>query len=277
MAIKSYPNFGPWAHDQSNFLWIDITVLEMLSQNTLVRSNGGDVGTTIPVRNTGVTYRLLAPPEVQYSGGHTWDDYENITSRLANVISSWAQPYQDVQSVIGNLLSQGPTALKNASTSQGIWEAIKTTVGAEVVQYRVDSPIVYKRSEAIRYLIPFEFAVYSNSNSTNSSGYDIFNMINDLVRYSCPKRKNDDFIKITPPNIFHIQTFPPTNMFNIQRAAITSFNISMQEHYHHGYPSKMQAQLEFQDITPLFEDKFPRAGYTMGIVTTGLSGLAPGE
>lgn len=259
-----YPNFGPWMANQDAYLWIDITVLEISNQSTIARNT---VDKSIPVRQEGTVFRLLAPADIQFALDHSWDDYENITSRLANVISSWMVPTTDAAGVVGNLWSQAKTLISGKDLAKGGFEisaAIKSMVGVNVQQYRVDTPLVYKKSNPIQYTLTFEFAIYGKG---KNRGSDIYDITNKLLQFSSPKRKGDAFLEINPPNIFHIQTYPETNMFKIQRAAITSITTSMKEHYHHGYPSTMQTQITFQDITPLFSDKFASDTNKLPLVT----------
>jgi|WetSurMetagenome_2_1015567.scaffolds.fasta_scaffold48864_2 hypothetical protein len=268
-----YPCWGPWAKNPDNYLWIDITVLEIDRQSTLPRNS---VDKSIPVRQEGTVFRLLAPSDVIFSLGHRWSDYENITSRLANVISSWMVPTTDAGGVIGNLWSQAKTLITGKDLAKGgvdISQAIQNMVGVDVQQYRVDTPLVYKSSEPIQYVFPFEFAIYGQG---KSQGPDIYDITNRLLRFSCPKRKDNSFLEIKPPNIFSICTYPETNMFKIQRAAITSITTNMKEHYHHGYPSVMQTQVTFQDITPLFEDKFATDTNKLPLVTGTVTGGSEG-
>jgi hypothetical protein len=253
----TYPNFGPWAHNQENFLWIDITVLTITNQKTIAR---GDAQTAIPTTPQGTKFRLLAPADINFGISHHWDDYENITSRLSNIVSSWYTPLKDLRQTVTNaynaLTQSGTGVTGGAATTVGAVEnAIGGLANSDVVNYRVDTPLVYKASDPIQYVFPFEFAVYGKGKTT---GADIYDIINQLLRFSSPKKPNEGIISIKPPNIFHIQTWPDTKMFTLQRAALTSATINMKEHYHHGYPSTMQANVTFQDITPLFDDKFPQ-------------------
>jgi hypothetical protein len=278
-----YPNFGPWAAHQDNYLWIDIIVLDITKQSTIARSNAQ---AAITAEKQGTTFRLLAPSPINFGISHDWNEYENITSRLANVISSWMTPKADVSGMVSYLWEQGGKLITGndlAKGGAGISDAIQRLVGVDVKQYRIDTPLVYKRSNPIQYIFPFEFAVFGNTGKRpvpNSEGQDIFEIINELIRFSCPKKEGNSFLEIKPPNIFHVQTYPETNMFKLQRAAITGITTDIKEHYHHGYPSAISTQITFQDITPLFEDKFSEnAGdlpLVTGSTTTGLGGGASG-
>jgi hypothetical protein len=268
----TYPNFGPWAHKQENFLWIDITVLTITNQKTIVRGSAEKV---IPAVRQGTKFRLLAPVDINFGISHSWDDYTNITSRLANIIASWMVPLNDIRGVYTSLSESGISGLTGTAQTKGgaIENAIQNLAGSEVVNYRVDTPLVYKGSEPIQYVFPFEFAVYGAGKTT---GFDIYDIVNQLLRFSSPKKDDERLVTIKPPNIFHIQTWPDTKMFTLQRAALTSATISMKEHYHHGYPSAMQANVTFQDITPLFDDKFPQYEGALPIATGGIE-TTPGS
>ena len=146
--VIQYPNFGPWSHDIENYLWIDIKVYEIINQQTLARGSANDI---IPVRVLDDSFRLLAPRELQFAASHDWRDYENITSRLADVLSSWMIPSADIYGIIQNNLSGFFSGNESKATlsSGTIWNKIQSLAGSTVTNYRVDTPLVYKSSTPI--------------------------------------------------------------------------------------------------------------------------------
>ncbi|MFA5025023.1 MAG: hypothetical protein WC503_00750 [Candidatus Shapirobacteria bacterium] len=253
MAEYQFPDFGPWASNPQDCLWIKISACKYEGQTSNIRSSDAQVR----VGATEGVFKFLAPNDIQLNLDHSWENYENITSRMANVISNWMIPWQDLKNAAGNF---SPWAdVKNLLS--GNWDSKKTgmdtlsgklssMLSGDVINYRVDAPLVYKGTQNLEYNFNFELAVYQ------ASDYEkIENAIIDLMKFSSPKKIVNNVLSITPPHIFKIESIPK-GIIKLQYAALKTVQPELSYPFVKGKPTSCKLQLTFQDITPLFDSTF---------------------
>ncbi len=240
-----------------NGLWINLTVMELNS-----KTQSANPRAPISIANQNVCqFSLLCPDEVQLGISHEWPQYASITAKLADT----ANRYYTASKQIG-------AATKNAA---GMITGLGGTGLENVVNTRVDSPLVYKTSNPITYTFQFEMAAYG----VGDNGY-MFDMINALLQFSSPKQPTDNYgagagglsIVILPPNVFTVKTDTPAGgqsspslpLLYIQYAALTQIQPTYKGPYVNGAPMACSLTLTFTDITPLFATSFTQGS---GITT----------
>jgi hypothetical protein len=244
------PNFGPWASNRQNCLWIKISAHKYGSQDANVRGSAAQSAVRLGALEE--TFTFLAPPDIQLNLDHSWENYENITSRMANVISNWMIPWQDLKSAYRGTTWDNISDIFKGGGENG-FGTLSANLGkmlkGDVVNYRVDAPLVYKGTQNLEYNFNFDLASY-----TGDTGL-IENLVKDLMMYSSPKKKENDLLSITPPHIFKIETIP-TGIIFLQAAALKTVQPELSYPFINGHPTVCKLQLTFQDITPLFDTTF---------------------
>jgi len=249
------PQEGP-AINQSTSLWVEINAYKYSPQSSNVRSPNA-------VRHGALegVFRFLAPSDIQLNLDHNWAEYENITSRMANIVSNWAVPIQDIKSAYTNTTGKiwgaltgqggGSTAQNPGtnSTVNTIANALSNFLSGDVVNYRIDAPLVYKGTANLEYNLNFDLALF-----TERPSY-IEEILRSLMKFSSPKKDGDNFLSIIPPHIFSVKTIPG-GLINLKYAALKTIQPEMSYPYVNGKPTVCKLQLTFQDITPLFSDTF---------------------
>lgn len=254
--MKNYriPDFGPWAgNGNANSLWIKISAHKYGTQTANVRGN--DAVSNVRLGALEETFTFLAPSDIQLNLDHSWENYENITSRMANVISNWMVPWKDLKSTAGGfsfsdipkLFSGTPGSSTGLDSLSG---QMANLLKGDVINYRVDAPLVYKGTQNLEYNFNFELALYGDN-----PGY-IESLVKDLMRFSSPKKSNDNFLSITPPHIFKIETIPVPGIIRLNAAALKTVQPEFSYPFIKGKPINCKLQLTFQDITPLFDRTF---------------------
>jgi hypothetical protein len=262
MVRMTYPDFGPWKDAPKNYLWIIIKVLKPPQQKAHGR------GSVISAPAQGTEYKFLAPRAVNFAISHEWANYENVTSRLANVIANYSVPYQDLTTGATPFLTgiKDILAMKGLTPgglTQGakgrITENIIKLGNTEVINYRVDSAQVYKSSEFLTYIFEFDFGIHGDTRE--SSPQQMWEMTQDLMKFSSPADARegtgtDKGIFIDPPHIFTIESWPSKFLY-IQYASIRNIQLDISEClYIGGYPTNYKATITFTDIEPLFDSSF---------------------
>ncbi|MFW6002449.1 MAG: hypothetical protein ACOCQD_03835 [archaeon] len=88
--------------------------------------------------------------------------------------------------------------------------------GGGILNYRVDSPLVYKNSQRREYTLTFPIGSYD----TKTNEMQIYNTIKELERLSCPEMRGE-MIRIKFPSIFTVRT-SPVSIINIRKAALVA-------------------------------------------------------
>lgn len=263
--VYQYPDFGPWKDGEENYLWIELIALKIQNQKTGARQQGAVNASPI-----GKVFRFLAPRTCQIASNHTWEQYENITSRLAGVMSNWLTTGQDISSIsrqFSQWFGGGASAAGGGVTETGfkgqintVQNALMQVAGSDVINYRVDFPLVYKASEPLQYVFEFDFA--AGKGSTFSHPSTLYLMLRELLELASPKKQGNNALTLDPPNIFTVKS-TQGSLFHIQYAAIRSIQNEYNEPFHDGYPAVSKSTITFEDITPLFDQTFRYGGSTV--------------
>ena len=269
-----YPDFGPWKM-MDKFMWIKIEI-----RNPPKQTAYGRAPVNAPIKGEGEYMMFLAPRTIGFNITHEWSNYENITSRFANVIANWTVNVGDLTGVASNVwkglsfsnLAKGASSLFGGGGSKAGAEGINSlgskitnALNTNVQNYRVDSSQVYKSSDFLTYIFDFDF------NLGKGSGYmaqRLWNVIQNLMKISCPK--DEQGISVSPPNIFKVTSYP-SDWLHIEYAAIRTIQNDITDaQFHNGYPSNFKSTITFTDITPVFDTTFTLG--TGAKVTTGVEG-----
>jgi len=110
--------------------------------------------------------------------------------------------------------------------------------------------LVYKDSKRKEYSFTIEFGWWRNTDPEEQ----IFKPIRELEKWTCAEME-DDFTKINFPAIFDIRTVN-SNLIHIKYGAITSVQPTWMSPYINGYPSKVSLTISFQDMEPLYRNRW---------------------
>jgi len=210
----TYPDFEPWSKS-NDCLWITMQSMEIDTQIATARAPGKPMLTT---RSTGPFFKFLAPREIQFNVDHSWEPYENITSRLANAIATAAPTFGDLSIFqnIGNTAGSDGKVTPGTGWVKSLSGKMADVMGTNVAQYRPDAPLVYKNSSNLEYVFEFDFAPAPNPGGA-SSITRIMDMVKQLLILSSPSATG--FVEIKPPYVFTVRSMP-SDIINIKYAAL---------------------------------------------------------
>lgn len=211
------------------------------------------------------SWKLMAPNEIMDEANHTWEPFESIATRLAQTTANIHKTLSTAKQLqkAGSQAVQGTSdALQSDEKSIGamrqmISSAAYTAAGQELtglLNYRVDSSLIYKDSDRRRYTFSFELGAYDSKLNEKT----IFEAVRELQKLSCPQM-DGGMIKIKFPAVFTITTLP-VPFIKINYAALTSVQPTWSQPYKNGYPTRVSLQLTFQDILPLYQKSFEQGG-----------------
>jgi hypothetical protein len=261
MILRS-PRTYKYTGDQS--LWLHIKPLKLESQASM-----GRIEPT--VTDTGVELAFLMPNEFQETIDHTWDSYESMIGRAAELFTNIRKEWR----ALGNTLSTLPSAfeaMQKAGFTETSWKnlaytAARTLATTEAVSnYRVDFPLVYKNSERRRFDVSVTLI-------NEGGGYvDVVRPVKQLMYYSSPARAmekqrvptNDpvgptievevpSLIDIVLPHVFQVWTMPGKTIY-FRWAALKNIQPTYKGPFIKGVPTSCELMLSFTDVEPLFSD-----------------------
>lgn len=240
-------------------IWIVMKPFEIESQAAYAR---GDEAIKVKPAAQDDTFEFLAPMQIDEVVDHDWSEYESIATRLAQKAKDIGKLTENVKGI----KKAGEGALGGALRGGGITGTARETIAGTikglqktpVYRGKVDSPLVYQNTTRKSYIFNFTFADQGGGLGTKI----IYEPIEKLKKYSCAKMVGtlDRFL---PPHIFTVTT-KPINFIEIKRGALTKVQPTYHGPYRDGYPTRIELQLEFQDIEPLYESSW----YKTGIVST---------
>ncbi len=188
------------------------------------------------------TFKFIAPNEINESLVHTWEPYENTSTKLAEGFKKYAEGKafaKDAPAEIANILSGKPPG----STGS-------------IANTRIDTPLVYTNSERRKYDFTFNLAIWSNESK-------ILNGIQKLKNYSSPSRGEKDIVVLQTPHVFEIISYP-AGFINISEAAGTGYaaltniqTVFKGPYLTSGYCTHCELHLSFQELSPIFDSDFP--------------------
>jgi hypothetical protein len=266
-TIKTGNNWvlGSGPHDYQDGLWIHLTPIFFKTQMTLSRSGKSIRGDS----TMSETFTFLAPVNIGFALSHSYERYDSIASRAANVYSKYER-------IMGELPKIGSNAwdILSGAWNKGVMSG-GNPIGAltkvdnwstdGVAFTRVDQPLVYKDTDNMRYQFEFELSAFKDPES------EITIPIKSLMKYSCPVA-DDSLAKITPPYVFKIEAKSKkggTPLLKVNYAALKTVSPTYREPYIKGHPSKANLVLEFVDIEPVYHQTFDEGEGVVKVTETG--------
>lgn len=234
-------------------IWIVMTPHEITSQTAYARGKEA-----IKTKQEDDTFEFLAPIQIDEVVDHDWSEYESIATRLAQKAKDIGKMTASVKGLakmatgaIGGVAKGGEITGKAAEVLRGAIGGLQQT---PIYRGKIDSPLVYANTTRKNYIFSFTFADQGGSTGCK----EIYEPIVKLKKYSCAKMKGtlDRFL---PPHIFSVKT-KPVNFIEIENAALTKVQPTYHGPYRDGYPTRIELQLEFQDIAPLYESSWAETG-----------------
>uniref|UniRef100_A0A6M3K7L6 Uncharacterized protein n=1 Tax=viral metagenome TaxID=1070528 RepID=A0A6M3K7L6_9ZZZZ len=252
----------------NNLVWIVLQPYKITYQ-----SAAGRRGTAFEAIPIGHQFKLLAPSNITYTLGHTWDEYESMATRMLGKLVDVAKLKSEIgafDSSLGILedLGSGVVSLATGNLKDTVSKAetsLKKLQGAmsgvSVVNAKVDAPLVYKNSD--RRGITFSFKLMASTSKTSAKS-EVFDIAHLFEIYSCPDYTNND-VTFSPPYVFDVHS-SPGNMVNIRRAALTSVQPTWEYPYDdNGYPMSCSLDLTFKDMSPLFRVTIEKGSFPIRV------------
>ena len=254
------PEISPYIDDKFNGTWLTIEARELQEETAYMGDDSGGlkVGDEIIM-----SWRFLAPQQIQENVIHEWAPWETISSRIAGMGKEFVQVIENVHSV-GQSLSKG---INNMNVGAGY----KALSQVKKVKTKVDTPLVYENSQRMEWTMTFNLISAKN-------GYiDIIAPIRQLQMKSSPTKLKSHGLTGTDielPHIFSIRTESPQNqyqgdkgydsmrgMIDIDHTALTSIQPTYMAPYDkNGQPTRCELTLTFKQLPPLYSDSFPIGG-----------------
>ena len=120
--------------------------------------------------------------------------------------------------------------------------------GMGIPKMKVDTPLVYANSKRRDWNFTFTLIAEDNPKT------DIIDPVQDLMKYSAPEalgKNKSKGIDINLPYIFNLST-QPHDYIRSNYTALESVQPTWKGPYVKGYPSMVELQLTFKDLSPLF-------------------------
>jgi hypothetical protein len=186
-----------------------------------------------------------------------------MAARLAGIIAQYGIAGNELSSTIKKIGSIIKDVFTGGDSIESLGKSLKSSLfSSNVVNYKVDAPMVYKSSPNLKYKFDFDFACKTERNAKM-----LYALIDQLRTASCPDKNPGNVLEITPPNLFEIRT-EPVGLFHIKWSALTSMDVTVSEPFYSGkWPHSVKLGLEFMDVTPLYKGTFSAAGTSS--ITTG--------
>lgn len=203
---------------------------------------------------------FMAPNEMSENVIHDWQEYDSITSRLAEVTDGIEQLWNEGKGVFYAALATGKEIYEGDFSKKSLEAGLGKLKGVEKAAYRVDTPLVYKGSQRREISMTFELLsqkyVYS----------DILDTVKTLQMLSSPKATGE-FIDIEWPYIFEVGTIPGAMVY-LKNSALISVQPTYFGPYQNGIPTKCSLTLTFREMDPLYRDTIGDVFKDKEVVTT---------
>lgn len=242
--------------EASRTLWIHFTVKELNSQSANGRSKIG--ATSINEK-----FKLIAPKELSTNLGHTWGEYESMSSRIA-----------ETGEKVSKTMAEAGTVWKGlkAGVSGGAAAGVAALKSTPVRWHRQDTAITYSDSDRREINLSFELAAYKDPKK------EVFDIVRKFEVYSCPSMIQSWNNKVVPPYIFSINSVFGENTYvdllNIENAALVAVSPTYSFPYLYatnispGYPCKCELTLTFREIDPLYRTNFNYEDQSKKLIVT---------
>jgi len=168
-------------------------------------------------------YSFYAPNEIFESISHSWEEHDSILGRVGQIITDVGQGTKEVGEGLGGYAAGGTS-------------------------FKLDAPLVWKNSPRREYSLPITLMDQDNPDK-------IAKVVQEFKKMSSAKANNNMLSAVDFPYVFRVRLLPGS-LIVVESAALTG----IQSTYHHpfikGYPTKIDLQLTFLDLQPLFEHSF---------------------
>lgn len=256
ILIQRPIKLGPWAArteaGNNGSVWISMKPRKILDQF----SKGAG---TIAAERVNTEFKFLAPLNLNENIVHHWEAYESVASRLAQKVRSAVKLGSEVRGLANafgsnaNLADTVRNTFANASVDEGqaveryINKIYNAVPGTRIPPIKVDTPLYYANSD--RRQIVFEFQLFYESVNGYNPEDILVNPIKELMKYSSPDLISD--INIEFPYMWSIKTVPE-EFINYTTCALVGVQPTWNSPYINGYPSSVNLQLTFMDLSPLY-------------------------
>jgi hypothetical protein len=241
------PRGTPHAHF-ADACWVVMKPKKVDQMSALARNDNDGVAL-----EGGEMFKFLAPNDIQENIGHTWEEYESVSSRLANKVAAASKAIQEG----GQQFAGFGTALKKTVlTDKDYMGALMNNVassliGQEIANRKIDAGMTYTTSERRNLTLDFTLVDEGNPN------FDIIDPINRLKRYSCADKRDLSSIHFSLPFVWEVYT-EPQKWLHIKQAALIAVQPTFKGPFRNGLPSLCEVQLNFLDLTPLYRTTFDK-------------------
>jgi hypothetical protein len=241
------PRGTPHAHF-ADACWIVMRPKKVNQMSQLARDDNDGIAL-----EGGEMFKFLAPNDIQENIGHTWEEYESVSSRLANKVAAASKAIQEGGQQIKGL---GTALKKTVLGKKDYMGALMSNVaaslaGQEIVNRKIDAGMTYTSSE--RRNLTLEFTLIDEGNPN----FDIIDPINRLKRYSCADKSSLSSIHFSLPFVWEVYT-EPQKWIHIKQAALIAVQPTFKGPFRNGLPSLCEVQLNFLDLTPLYRNTFDK-------------------
>ena len=235
-----------------DYLRLNVTARELTGLSGYPRGNPVQTG-----RGMRETWTFLAPEEIAEDITHDWEEYESPATRLAQMVG-------DVKKAVGTgkqAVQQSEEKIESVKTGNSSFSSLQSMLskaakgasgiqlaggGSGILNYKVDSTLVYKNSRRKQYNLSIPLISYDK----NTSEENIYGAIKRLEQLSCPEML-DGMVHMKFPAVFTIRT-APTDLIYIKDAALTAVQPTWKQPYKNGLSINVDLQLTFIDIRPLY-------------------------
>jgi hypothetical protein len=254
VTYKRPMSLHPWARksesDSNGSVWIHMKPRKILDQF----SKGAG---TIATQELDIEFIFLAPLNLNENIVHHWEAYESVASRLAQKVRSAVKLGSEISAMTNvfgdaaDLADQAKQAFtrntEGQSVEQFVSKAYRAVPSSRIPSIKVDTPLYYTNSD--RRQIVFEFVLFQESVRGFNAHQMIIEPVQDLMKFSSPDLLTD--INIDFPYMWDIRT-RPKEFIKYSTCALVGVQPTWNSPYIKGYPSSVNLQLTFMDLSPLY-------------------------
>jgi hypothetical protein len=217
-----------------------------------------------------------APAQMVVQLSHTWAEYESIATRAAGFWSSANVLLSDLYGTgkgIADFITKTIGTNREFSDAKEVIASARSAniIGSHGVLYnRVDSPLVYRYTERLQYLLNFDIAWWDNAYN------QVFKGIQKFMKYTCPSTTTDQIISVNAPYVFTVTSTSKNSsntsnpLIKVDCAVVEQVNVTWREPYSNGYPTNASVQIQIKDIQPTYSWQFD--GSSNPLITTSSVG-----
>jgi len=242
-------------------LTLNIVAKELASQSGTARGDHITSGSRLS------SWRFLMPNEVRDTTSHSWEEYESVGTRLAQKSANIAAGVRSSEQLGGSSWDAIRKEVEtdgeiDASRGLGLLSQMTSQDITEFMNYRIDSVLIYKKSNRRQYEFSIPLVYYDSSMTSEK----IFNAVRKLQELSCAEYDENALARIKFPAIFKVSSKPyALQLVNIEYAALQSVQVTYQSPFHSIGSNRVDLHLSFIDIEPLYRKSYNNGS---GVVRT---------